>query len=62
MPLLPNSDSIQFLVLIPHMYVYTMAYYDTSPFKDIHQKIRDSIKHSIMNIVKALNETPYQEI
>ena len=28
-PILPNSDSLTFLVQIPHMYVYTMAYYDT---------------------------------
>ena len=38
-----------------------MAYIETSN-REMHNKIRDSIKHSITNIVKALNETPYGEI
>lgn len=28
-PILPNSDSINFLVQIPHIYVYSMAYIET---------------------------------
>ena len=56
-----NSDSINFLILIPHIYVYSMSYTDTNN-KEILSKIKDSIKKSITNIVKALNDTPYAEI
>jgi len=38
-----------------------MAYIEISN-REMHNKIRDSIKHSITNIVKALNDTPYLEI
>lgn len=59
---MPNSDSINFLIQIPHIYVYTMAYIETSAHKECHNKISNSIKHSINNIIKALTDTPYQEI
>ena len=60
--LITNADSINFLIQIPHIYVYIMAWIETSTNKENHNKIRESIKHSINNIVKGLNDTPYEMI
>jgi hypothetical protein len=59
LPILPNNESITFLIQLPHMFVYTMAYHESQQHRE---EIRSSIKNSIFNIIRALNHTPYDLI
>lgn len=49
-----NQDSLNYLSQIPHTYVYTMAYIESTIHKETHQKIKESIQNSITNIMYAL--------
>lgn len=50
--------------MIPHIYVHMMAYTGTqsTPNQETPPNIRESLRRAISNMLKAMKDTPYQEI